>query len=95
MNKFVDRTSSRFIRSTASGVVFMRGLERPTTVTTQQPVTAAGVHAFEVVMPVKDAKTAVGFMADPPTTSYMTPTYSSMPNYISMGGAGFVWYAFQ
>eukprot|EP00199_Chlamydomonas_sp_CCMP681_P005067 CAMPEP_0119116260 /NCGR_PEP_ID=MMETSP1180-20130426/52186_1 /TAXON_ID=3052 ORGANISM="Chlamydomonas cf sp, Strain CCMP681" /NCGR_SAMPLE_ID=MMETSP1180 /ASSEMBLY_ACC=CAM_ASM_000741 /LENGTH=111 /DNA_ID=CAMNT_0007105387 /DNA_START=97 /DNA_END=432 /DNA_ORIENTATION=- len=42
-------------------------------------------------MPIKAAKVALGWMAAPLTNDYMTPTYSASANYISMGGAGFIY----
>lgn len=65
-------------------------LPGPCTISTAEPVRRGpGSHAFEVSMPVKGARTAVGYMAEP-STRYMTPDY--LPKgYVSMGGAGFIY----
>jgi hypothetical protein len=36
-------------------------------------------------MPIKQGKTAIGWMADPPKLTYMTPDYTRGRGYISMG----------
>ena len=70
----------------------------PCTVTTSAPFRAPGCHAFEVAMPIKQARTAVGFVAQPLET-YLTPSYTdptgqpgqAPAGYVSMGGAGFIY----
>ena len=43
-------------------------------------------------MPIKDARTAIGYIfTKPPISSYMTPDYINGQGYISMGGAGFIY----
>ena len=74
-------------------ITFTRDLApAPCTVTTSAPFSAPGRHAFEVAMPIKQARTAVGFMAQPLET-YLTPSYTEAQagGYVSMGGAGFIY----
>jgi hypothetical protein len=43
-------------------------------------------------MPIKDARTAIGYIfTKPPVSKYMTPDYINGQGYISMGGAGFIY----
>ena len=79
------------ISSNGCAVTFRDQIKAPCTVVTSAPFQAPGRHSFEVSMPIKDARTAIGFVAQPMAT-YLTPTYSKQAQgYVSMGGAGFVY----
>ncbi len=81
------------VKIEGSALNFLPTLQGPCTVSTSQPFTPPGKHAFEVLMPVKDCRTAVGFSSDPPIATYLTPSYTSGRGspYVSMGGAGFIY----
>ena len=50
------------------------------------------INSFSVYLPIKDARTAIGYsFTKPPVSKYMTPDYISGQGYISMGGAGFIY----
>jgi hypothetical protein len=76
-------------------VVFTAGLPTPLTVSSSQPFRRRpnGVSVFHVKLPVKQAKTAIGVQfSDKPSTNYLTPSYDpSNSQYVSMGGAGFIY----
>lgn len=92
----------RGVSLTGSGstqlITFTRDLApAPCTVTTAAPFRAPGRHAFEVAMPIKQARTALGFTAQPLET-YLTPSCTAgagqpghAAGYVSMGGAGFIY----
>ncbi|KAG1653950.1 hypothetical protein FOA52_002847 [Chlamydomonas sp. UWO 241] len=92
MLSFVARSG---VTVTASRLTFTKSIAKPLTVITDAPLTpTTGVRTrgFEVAMPTKQARTAIGFSADPELATYMTPTYSpGLSSYISMGGAGFIY----
>jgi hypothetical protein len=48
-------------------------------------------YRFSVALPVKERRTAIGFSFGNPEANYLTPTYVQHHNYISMGGAGFIY----
>ena len=75
-----------------NSLTFLRDqIKAPCTVSTSMPFQAPGRHAFEVSMPQKEARTAIGLSADPMAT-YLTPSYSKQTKrYVSMGGAGFMY----
>jgi len=86
------------VRRTAGGqtvVVFTTGMPTPLTVSSAQPFRRRpkGVSVFHVKLPVKQAKTAIGVQfRDKPSTNYLTPSYDpSNSQYVSMGGAGFIY----
>ena len=50
------------------------------------------INIYSVSMPIKDARTAIGYIfTKPPVSKYMTPDYINGQGYISMGGAGFIY----
>lgn len=88
MLSFVAR---RGISVTAGRLTFNADLPSPCTAHTSTPFIGPGIHAFEVQLPVKQARTAIGFTAEPYDT-YLTPSYSKRGSrYVSMGGAGFIY----
>lgn len=72
-------------------LVVTRDLQRECTISTQEPVRAPGRHGFSVSMPLKEVRTAVGFLAAP-SDQYMTPDFGlGSRGYVSYGGAGFIY----
>lgn len=74
-------------------LTFTPELPGPCTVSTAEPFEGPGKFGFTVVMPTKNARTAIGFMSmEPPDARYMTPDFmpSVRSGYVSMGGAGFI-----
>lgn len=83
-------------------LTFTPELPGPCTISTAEPFRGPGVFGFTVVMPTKNARTAIGFMGmEPPDERYMTPDYitatssgssgTAKGGYVSMGGAGFIY----
>lgn len=75
------------VKAGRGGVTFNPDLPGPCTVSTSTPFSAPGIRGFEVHMPTKQARTAVGLAAEP-LIEYMTPSYTRRRDYVSMGGAG-------
>ena len=64
------------------------------TLTTQVPFMRkdSNTATFSVKFNIKEKKTAIGFSAtQPPIDTYLIPDYYSKRDYISMGGAGFLY----
>jgi len=75
-------------------VTFSKSIASPLTVSTTAPFLRSRPSpcSFSVRLPTKERKTAIGFIFNLPFATYMTPTYSSeKANYLSMGGAGFIY----
>lgn len=54
--------------------------------------TSSSIFKYSVHLPVKDKKTAIGFVfLDKPESRYLTPDYVDHKDYLSMGGAGFIY----
>ena len=89
---------------------FPRSLSAPISLSSTNPVcrvagsstTISNKWIFRVHLPIKEQKTAIGWVfQDPPTDQYLTPEYikpsssssgdSGTEAYISMGGAGFIY----
>eukprot|EP01036_Dinobryon_divergens_P027382 gene27382-36149_t len=97
----IDGTNSPF------RIHFPRSLSVPISLSSTQPVrrilgssnTISNKWVFKVHLPIKEQKTAIGWVfQDPPTEQYLTPDYvkpsstsSGTEEYISMGGAGFIY----
>jgi len=89
-------------------IQFPRSLSVPISLSSTKPVcrkiptVGSCKWTFRVNLPVKEQKTAIGWIfQDPPTTKYLTPDHvniqplstssSNEATYISMGGAGFIY----
>lgn len=94
MYKFANRTGCKGLQLSAGAksarIVVSPTLPGPLTIATAEPLQGPGKHAFEVAMPKKGVRTAVGF-TESPAEEYMTPDYRRDRGYISMGGAGFIY----
>ncbi|GLC46755.1 hypothetical protein PLESTB_001344700 [Pleodorina starrii] len=94
MQTFVNRTGASGLKLSSQGKSFQitvtRELPGPCTISTREPVRGPGKHAFEVAMPKKGVRTALGFL-EQPRSEYMTPDYLTGGGYVSYGGAGFIY----
>lgn len=72
---------------------FLSTLTSPVSVYSQSPVSLKPGQrlTFTVSLPVKNGRTAIGFSFNKPISTYLTPDYTTVNNYISMGGAGFIY----
>ncbi|PNW88394.1 hypothetical protein CHLRE_01g027500v5 [Chlamydomonas reinhardtii] len=93
MLKFANRANSAGVSLTSRGksaqIRINSSLPGPCTIATEGPVRGPGTCVFEVTMPKKGVRTAVGFM-ETPRQEYMTPDYLRA-GYVSYGGAGFIY----
>lgn len=94
MNAFVNVTAVPGIKlinqAKRCRVTVSRELPGPCTISTREPFQGPGKHAFEVTMPKKGVRTALGFL-EKPRSEYMTPDYLGSGGYVSYGGAGFIY----
>jgi len=69
--------------------------QQPTTISSSTPFQKKNkvISRFSVLLEIKKQKTAIGLQfTKTPVKTYLTPTYSAtFNNYISMGGAGFIY----
>lgn len=96
---WVSKSSSIVISKPLFGsittVTFTEALSTPMTLSSSTPFQRKNgkISKFSVKLTKKNQRTAIGFQfSNPPSTNYLTPSYDpSNANYISMGGAGFVY----
>ena len=82
------------ILTSGSKVIVSDTQQKRLTLTTSTPFLRAdcNIATFSVKFNKKDKKTAIGFSAvQPPTDTYLIPDYYTGGQYISMGGAGFLY----
>ncbi|GIL95586.1 hypothetical protein Vretimale_1543, partial [Volvox reticuliferus] len=94
MQTFLNRTGAPGLKVTSWAkscqITVSRELPGPCTISTHEPVCGPGKHAYEVALPKKSVRTALGFL-EQPRTEYMTPDYLAGRGYVSYGGAGFIY----
>ena len=79
---------------TGSKVLLAESQQTRVTLTTTTPFyrTEKNIFSFTVKFDKKQRKTAIGFSATrPPSDTYLIPDYYSGGDYVSMGGAGFIY----
>jgi len=100
----IFRSISNSVSSSSSSIKFNSNVSKPLTVSTSEPFkriigsggSSSSSSSFTIKFNTKDARTAIGYcFRSPPITTYLTPDYttttSSSADYISYGGAGFIY----
>ena len=99
----IFRSISNSVSSSSSSIKFNSNVSKPLTVSTSEPFKrirgSSSSSSFTIKFNTKDARTAIGYcFRSPPITTYLTPDYTSTTtttttsaDYISYGGAGFIY----